>query len=276
LVNIFAGCTTADAYNLKPLIEDSEHGAGFKLVTTGALDRYRLKWGEMPIRYLKDDYRTPRWPADPGDRGVRRARDRQRGPKILVGGLTAVIEAWLDSDGDAAGIVQTWVIKAGPDSHPSGAWLFSLLGILNSATFSRVFVNRHGAAAMSGRQITVKKQYLLDMPTPEPTATDTLAPGAIAHTLEKLPQEDWSEDANANAVASALSGAARLLQDSRLDSARSAKLDKLAHHLAAALYGLPPHRREEDYRWWCERTRASSLEESCESLIAFLGHLDGA
>jgi hypothetical protein len=266
--DVFAGCTTADAYNLKPLIEDRDAGRGPKLVTTGAIDRYVLKWGRMRIRYLKDDYEHPRWPERPSDKGVQRAAARQVGEKILVGGLTAVIEAWLDTRGEAAGVVQTWVIK--PKIRAMGhhgVWWHVLLGVLNSATFSRIFVNRHGAGAMSGKQITVKKKSLLEMPVPALLDVSEDHGDIERRRLTIPPLKEWSSDESSAGIAAALSRTVRRLLDLRATDDQFPVLDKLAHHLAGALYGLSEDECENDYQWWCSVSGSTVCDRRLEWVV---------
>ena len=155
-----AGCATGVAYALRDHVQDSQDGPGPRLVTTGALDRYRLRWGRTQ-RFLGGDYRYPRWPSvETHVSSLSRARDAQAGPKLLGGGLTRVLEAWLDAKGDAAGIVSTWVIQPiGPEPD----WLAALLVVLNSPTATRLYRQTHGGASMSGRQVTIKKRALLDL-----------------------------------------------------------------------------------------------------------------
>ena len=265
LADIFAGCTTADAYNLKPVIDDCAEGRGPKLVTTGSIDRYVLKWGRMCIRYLKSDYEHPRWPERISDRGLERAAFRQRGKKILIAGLTAVVEAWLDTGGETAGVVQTWVIK--PEDEALGrkdAWWLALLGILNSATFSRVFVNRHGAAAMSGKQITVKKKSLSEMPLPDLRNAAWHAAEAVAPHLMIPRATEWASPKHAFLIAIALARVVSTLLESAATDDRFPALDKLAHYLAGALYGLSERESEEDYYWWCDRSGSTVYEHTSD------------
>lgn len=223
LADVHAGCTAGDAYRLSEELVDAPAAAGPRLVTTGALDRYRCRWGERPIRFLRRDLRWPRWPAEPRDRGLRRALMRQRGPRILVGGLTSVLEAWCDEDGEAAGVVQTWVVR--PRDARRIRWL---VGLLNGAWLSRVLVARHGAEAMTGRQITVRKRALMALPMPRYSG------GALDELLEE-------------AVLQLCRGAGEL------DPA----VDKTAHLVASVLFGRSPSDAEDDYRWWSDRTGAS-------------------
>lgn len=253
LAEVSAGCTTGGAYALKPLIVDALDGGGPRLVTTGAIDRYVCKWGQMAIRYLKDDYTHPRWPSAPDiPRAVGRARDGQAGPKILVGGLTAVIEAWLDEAGDSAGTVQTWVIRP-----RAVATRYVLLGLLNSATFTRLFMQKFGAGAMSGAQTTIKKAALLASPLPAVSAEALGAP--IDALLDPaVPVEGLS----AAVLAAALDRVARVLQA----GVELPGLDYLAHVLAARLFGRTLAEAEDDYRYWAERDRRDAVVPSLDAL----------
>ena len=184
MVSVRAGCATGVAYQLREWVQDSEDGPGPRLVTTGALDRYCFHWGRKQ-RFLGQDYRYPRWPLESSvGTAVARARDAQKTPKLLVGGLTRVLEVWWDSSGDAAGIVSTWAIQ--PLSSQSD-WLASLLVVLNSPIASRIYRQTHGGASMSGRQVTIKKRALLDLPIPralaDPAVRRELAEGRFRTSL---------------------------------------------------------------------------------------------
>lgn len=255
IADVSAGCTTADAYNLKSEIEDSDEARGLKLITTGAIDRYTSKWGRMTIRYLKDDYIHPRWPTHPSDRGVERALARQKGAKILVGGLTAVLEAWFDNDGDSAGIVQTWVVRPRDEalrttSSDASWWLTA---IINSAYFSRVFASRYGAQAMSGKQITIKKSSLLAMPVPQPSLGE--------ETTTSLDKVTSPFGASAAVLDAFIVQVCKAIQLDEHPPSELAALDKMAHLLGGARYGRTQEECEADYRWWCDQANVTPAED---------------
>lgn len=262
---VFAGCTTGDAYALKPLVEDDETGAGLRLVTTGAIDRYELRWGSMRIRYLKDDYDHPRWPTSGAAKNVYKAAQRQSRRKILVGGLTAVIEAAFDKLGESAGVVQTWVVRlAEEDDEDLGRW-YGLLGVINSATFSRIFVGRYGAVAMSGKQITVKKKDLLEMPMPpilQAGQTDSVGRSVALPSVA-----EWRNQNSTVPVFRSLIRAAAKLTQRPVQTATFALVDRLAHNLAGALYGRTVEESESDYLWWCARSGSPPCADSLESIL---------
>ena len=242
VAEVFAGCATGAAYDLAPLVGDcpgalrkgtgtiSSNSAEIEpvpLVTTGALDRFFCTWGKRTIRFLGRDYARPVWP-QAGPRAVMAALTRQRRPKILVGGLTSVLEAWFDEKGSAAGVVSTWVIapKAGVDP-----WL--VLALLNSATMSRLYFSRHGAKSMSGMQTTIYKRGLLQLPWPEIGASEAARLGEIARVL----QGAYSEDS-----------------------------DRELHRIAARVLGRSEAEAEADITWWRARAMKRRNPQSGNAL----------
>jgi len=175
---VHSGCATGVAYELGARVLDQrqEGGAGPMLITTGLIERYHHRWGEREARYLKRDYAHPRWPQRSSLKSLNSALSRQRPPKVLVAGLSAVLEATCDLQGACAGVVQTWALKPieGLSLDAQVAQCELLCAYLNSAAMSYHFVERYGAAAMSGRQITVKKKALLSLPLPKLSEPEAL------------------------------------------------------------------------------------------------------
>jgi len=251
-LRLHAGCATGAAYQLAPLVTDDVGGPGARLVTTGALDRYVCTWGRAPIRYLHKTYDHPRWPN--GERGcdvpaaVTYALERQRGPKILIGGLTAVLECWLDTRGEAAGVVSTWVIAPGEGVTLDG--LSMVLTVLNSATFSRIYMARYGARSMSGRHTTIYKQALREMPCPAllgPAMLST-SPSFLSSSSHDAP--DLTTPAG---LLTACHDVGRALQELPVGHPRRDALDRLGHRAAALLYGRGEDGAADDYAWWRRR-----------------------
>jgi hypothetical protein len=135
--------------------------------------------------------------------------------------LTRVLEAWLDASGEAAGIVSTWVIQSQASDLIS---LQALVLVLNSATASRLYRQDNGGASMSGRQVTIKKRALLDLPLPR--------------ALEDL------------RIRSELAGLSTsvLAADGQIDLHQ----DLLAHRRVAELYGRSDAEQNQDLQWWRE------------------------
>jgi len=262
LLEVHAGCATRAAYELRPVVRDDPAGPGPRLVTTGAIDRYACRWGARPIRYLGRDYAAPRWPAGPdAPPRVARARDRQDGPKLLVGGLTAVLEAWLDRTGDAAGVVSTWVVRPGAATAdaPDADVLLRAAGLLNSATLARRYLERFGGRSMNGRQTTILKRGLLATALPADLAAPR-GPGPLPRA--PAPTRDrarlWAH----------LERLAAALGADRPDAPGRVERDALAHRVAGLLLGRDPAGADDDYLWWCGRARAPRCPLAWTALVA--------
>ena len=274
VAELSAGCTTGDAYNLKPLILDDENGSGRKLVTTGSIDRFAIKWGKQKTRYLKDDYQYPRWPESAIDRGVARAYGRQAFPKILVAGYTAVMEVWLDVNAEAAGIVQTWVLKRTDLGHDDQVvWLAALAGVLNGATFSREFVRRYGASSMTGNYIVVKKTSLHEMPVPQVFSKPASIVAVSTHDIFSVGVHEWARAASHPQVASLLARVSLTLGRLDANDLNWPSFDKLGHFLAAALFGRTEQESMDDYSWWANRCGVAQCTDDLSDILAMLRNL---
>jgi hypothetical protein len=153
-LNVTASLTVAEAYNLAQKLIDRKVGAGYKLLTTGLIDREKSLWGDVPCRYLKKKYAHPRAPA----RSLSATRNAMaRKPKIIVAGLSRVIECFLDETAEYAGSVGTYTI-----THPTDdrRMLRRAMQRLHSKEISTRFRQELGSAALGGGNITLTKRFL--------------------------------------------------------------------------------------------------------------------
>ncbi len=162
-----ASMTAPEAYELRPLLCDAEHGDGQRLHTTGLIDPGTSHWGRRTCRYLKRTYQHPRVQrssaTEPLSRSLQRRLAEGTRPKLLVAGLSRVVECWFDRHGLALGAVSTYTI-----THPEDdvAALAALETYLNSAPVTQRFQRELGGNAMSGGNITVTKAWLKCLPIP--------------------------------------------------------------------------------------------------------------
>ena len=115
-------------------------------------------------RYRGRDWEHPRIPAKGWPRSLQRRVDERRRPKILVAGLSARVEAFLDEEGLYLGAVSTFSIFDPEDSLPR---LRALVDYLCSERVSERFRALLGANALGGGNITMKKSFLQLLPLPE-------------------------------------------------------------------------------------------------------------
>ena len=163
-----------------------------------------------------------------------------------MAGLTAVLEAWFDEHGTAGGVVQTWVLRPDDDIDP-----FVLLGILNSAVFSQLYMGRHGGASMSGRQTTIKKRALGAMPIPD---------GARGPALEECTwtwEAIWSPQTSNAALRTLVRTVAVALQHGGETPERE-HLDWILHAAVARLYGHTQAQARRSLNWYGDRARGAT------------------
>lgn len=245
--SVWAGCVTSVAYELAPHVSDDLNGRGPRLVTTGAIDPFKCRWGATKIRFLKRDYHYPRWPPHDPSKGAASARERQRGRKLLIAGLSKVIEAVFDRDGDLAGVVSTYILV--PAVREQWANL-RFAAVLNSAVFSFVYFQRFGAKQMSGGNCTIGKSELLSMPVPH-DILDESPTGPISDAWAAYMAPEALDRSNAWTEVQALADWLLINEES---AEWFAVRDRLHGHVSA-LYGLSPEDHSVVRDWW-QRRRA--------------------
>jgi hypothetical protein len=176
-VTLSASCAVGEAYAWRDgVAEDGMVDAPtHRLVTSGALDPLVVRWGEQAQRYLKTTYARPVVP-----RSVLSARrDAQaRSPKVLMPGLSAVLEAAVDESGEYVGAVATLTLMA--SDWPASAQVPVLRAValyLNSALARGWFLAHFGASGLSGGSVQVTKNKLAALPMPRWVVAEV---GAVA------------------------------------------------------------------------------------------------
>ncbi|NJL21724.1 MAG: hypothetical protein HC895_14375, partial [Leptolyngbyaceae cyanobacterium SM1_3_5] len=98
IAQIHAAATVSEAYLLQPFILEAQSEEELRFVNSGTIDRYCIRWGEKPLRYLGKTFDRPvvRLPIDP--RLQKRLLQAQQ-PKLIVAGMTRRVEAAIDLEG---------------------------------------------------------------------------------------------------------------------------------------------------------------------------------
>jgi SAM-dependent methyltransferase len=158
-----ASLTMGQAYALKDHIVDSADGDGWKLLTTGLIDPGRTRWGLRRSLNFGRHYLYPRIPRHlDGDAPLRRKWARARRPKVVVAGLTAGVEGFLDLAGEYLGTVTTWTLTHPKDSVEE---LTRLQAYLSTPEVSAALRVELGASAY-GTSINVTRPWLERLPLP--------------------------------------------------------------------------------------------------------------
>jgi len=234
-----SGAAVGEAYRMAAQVR--EGGEGWRLLTSGRIDRYRDTWGRGPTRHLGRSLLHPILPRDASGIGESR-RALYDSPKIAVSGLSRVIRAARDERGEVAGAVGTQLVLP-RDRGPRAEVLLKRATILiNSAWHSMVHRARRGPLALSGGSVPLGRRDIEDLPFPRVLLAQSAVakPEDLRHFREDgslaLPREDLD----------------RLALLDALDPARD---DALAQRLILSLAGHDDREAASILAAWGERLR---------------------
>lgn len=165
---IQASATAGEAYEIRDHVTESWPNDGWKLLTTGSIDPFTTLWATATTRYLKSSYVRPWIPR--AAVSARRA-ELYDAPKVLVAGLSKVLEAVADPAGELAGAVATIAVRPRQQSTEA---LHALEIFLNSWLARTQFLALNGAQALGGGSVQVTKRKLADLRFPPGLLTASL------------------------------------------------------------------------------------------------------
>ena len=165
---VSASMTTSEYYRCTEFLHDEiAQEFGIPMLTSGTIDPATSKWGNTKSRILGEDYLTPRLEHTVFEEAgpLMRRRERAFRPKVLVAGLAARVEAVLVEE-PAQGAVSTLTITHHADDAKA---LKRLEDILNDVWVSKHLRHLLGANALGGGNITISKDFVMNLPLFEPT-----------------------------------------------------------------------------------------------------------
>ncbi len=156
-------CATSDCYLLKKWIEESPINASdeyFKLVNTGTLDKYFVRWGLKPMTYLKDKYEKPVVSKKNFSNQFQNSYYKKTIlPKLIIKGLTK-LDVALDLLGEIIPGKSTLIFTSTDLDK-----LKILAGILNSSLPIRYIKEKYSSSSYNGG-VNFTKDMLNDFPFP--------------------------------------------------------------------------------------------------------------
>ncbi len=171
LARLSDGATTAEAYRIRDVVidanEDVPEGRAVRLVNTGTIDPFHLRWGRRPIRYLGSIALRPVVPLDWLERELPRRASQAASSKVVVAGLSKRLEAAVAPAGILCGKSATVVVPA-PGICPD-----ALAAVLNAEVMGRLYRGLFGRRGLGGEALAVGPRQLARLPMP---ARDRLAP----------------------------------------------------------------------------------------------------
>ena len=170
---IGAAATVNEAYALKEYIHEYSNALSTdsfkKLINTGTIDRYQSLWSEKPTRYIKTSYNAPVvLDADLCEFSPRRFMQAQS-KKIIIGGMTKILECVYDEGEYIAGKSTTIVLEKGNMN------LKYVLGLLNSTLISFWYRIYFRSLALAGGYLRIGNNEIKTIPIPDLT-TEQQAP----------------------------------------------------------------------------------------------------
>ncbi len=169
LSNCENACATSDAYKLKPLIKDLlsdfDQNSQLKIINTGTIGKYFLRWGNREMTYLGQKYLYPVVEKEEFLNSFKNSYAKKSvQPKIIIKGLN-LLDACLDVEGNVIPGKSTLIIASDDITK-----LKFLLSILNSKLASFYLKERYPASSYNqGTNFT--KEMINTFPLPKITST---------------------------------------------------------------------------------------------------------
>lgn len=203
LAHVREAATVAEAYGLVALLVDLPQGDlpdGYaRVVNTGTLDRYTIRWGERPLRYLGQRYLRPAIEiAQLRAVHARLAPDGHQ--RVIMAGLGQRLEGYMDVDGTIIPAKTTVILTS------TGSDLWALLALLNSQTATWLYTQLNGGLALRGGYLRVGKRQLARFPIPKALPAELGLLGRMRATLSPAAAEGVQIEAQIDTLVAELYG----------------------------------------------------------------------
>lgn len=159
---VLGAATVSEAYAIQPLIQeglDTANEDGLKLLNSGTIDRYRILWGRKPLRYLGQVYQHPIVPERQARQLPHKRWQQAKQPKLIVAGMTKVIECAPDLAGSFLAGKSTSIIL-------TKLSLYYLLALLNSKLITFYYQTVFGGDRLHGGYLRIGPSQLRSLPIP--------------------------------------------------------------------------------------------------------------
>jgi len=151
--------TVSEAYDLKNILTDKEEHTSnyFKFINTGTIDRYTSYWISSKTQYIKQGYYKPILLRRNLEEMFPKRFADALSDKIIIGGMTKILECFYDNGEYLAGKSTTIVL----DSTKS---LKSIVGILNSKLMTFFYQVYFNSLLLAGGYLRVGAPQIKKLP----------------------------------------------------------------------------------------------------------------
>lgn len=190
IAKVNGAATVNEAYLVKEFLYDGsrEDKETKKFINTGGIDPYKSNHGEAPIRYLKGSYEYPLVPISELKKMSEKRYSESNAEKIIIGGMTKILECYYDDGEYLAGKSTTLVYGC---KH-----LKYLIAVLNSRLMTYFYEVFYNSMSLAGGFYRIGAPQVKLLPIAFPDKDDVLECIENKVTeIQKLMAQNDSEDA---------------------------------------------------------------------------------
>ena len=168
IAKVNGAATVNEAYLVKEFIYDgsSEDKETKKFINTGGIDPYKSTHGETPIRYLKGSYEYPLVPISELKKMSEKRYGESNAEKIIIGGMTKILECYYDDGEYLAGKSTTLVYGC---KH-----LKYIIAVLNSRLMTYFYEVFYNSMSLAGGFYRIGAPQVKLLPIAFPDKDDVL------------------------------------------------------------------------------------------------------
>jgi hypothetical protein len=237
VARVAGGATVSEAYELLPLLSNEEHPspADLRVLNSGLIDPHRPLWGARPMRYLKHAFAHPVVEAARQQEIPPRRLQQARVPKVIVAGMTRVLECVADPGGEYLAAKSTTIVLP----QDPGQVLY-LAALLNSRLLTLLFGSLFGGLSLKGGYLRVAPPQIKRLPVPLFVALHRPDAAAAAAAVPAAAASIREQAKALHEVTEALARSASEGRDTDALARRHQTLRDRIDPLVCELYGLTP------------------------------------
>lgn len=178
LASVNGAATVSEAYLVKEFLIDEQYplGESKKFINTGGIDPYKSFYGKEYIRYLKGKYMYPIVSCSDLERMSQKRLTESNMPKIIIGGMTKMLECYYDKGEYLAGKSTTIVYNY---DH-----LKYILAVLNSKLMTFYYQVFFNSMSLAGGFYRVGAPQVKTLPIAVPS--DDLVIKSVEEKVDEL------------------------------------------------------------------------------------------
>jgi hypothetical protein len=183
-VQVDSAATVSEAYEIKKLLKEykDKNFSYKKFINTGTIDRFISLWGVKATQYIKERYERPIIPDKKLLKLQQRRIEQTQSPKIIVAGMSKIVECYLDLEAEYLAGKSTTIIRT-----PNVVNLKVLCAILNSKLLSFWYRVSFNSLSMSGGYLNINR--VDEVPIPRSSEINKETKKKLACLVDKILQQ---------------------------------------------------------------------------------------